>query len=182
MISTPTPFDRLFADLTDRIGVLVTAESSPSMQPRIVFERAGAPEPQTIPYRVAGEHTIGRLAHPWIATVYGSDDSDVTARLHALLEALDDLAGPPQGSADLETLQPEGFAPMARGYQLKPGKLGGVVGGDGVSAQFATDVGVTLYTRVRKRLRGSAQASATLQVTPLDPSALATPTEISWPA
>ena len=154
MISTPTPFDRLFADLTDRLGVLVTAESSPSMQPRIVFERAGAVEPQPRPYAVAGERTIGRLAHPWIATVYGCNDADVIVRLGELIAAIDDIVGPPQGDASKEELQPEeAVAPLARGYALKTGKLPGVVGGDGVSAQAATDLGVTLYTRIRSQVR-----------------------------
>lgn len=182
MIAYGTPFDRLWADLSDRLGVLVTPEDSPSQLDRIVFTRSGPPAPRPIPYRVAGERTTGRRAHPYTATCYAATDGEASALAAALEAALDDLLGPKQGGSDLETLQPEEREPMGRGYETAGGKLAGVVGGDGLAAGYACDLGVTLYTRVRRAIRGSAQASATLQVTPLDPSALATPTEISWPA
>lgn len=177
-----TPFDELFETLTARMGVMNTTEIDPSQRTRVVWARAGAPEPRPIPYRVAGERTIGRLAHAWTATVHGSDDLEVTGLLHQLQAHLDDVLGPPQGAAELETPQADKPAPLGRGYELKPGKLAGVVGLDGTAAGVAQDLTVTVYTRVRTRIRGVIPGAPSLRAQPLDPDSLATPADIAWSA
>ncbi|MBP9825625.1 MAG: hypothetical protein KBF21_15465 [Thermoanaerobaculia bacterium] len=169
MIDYGTPFDALFAALETRLGVLVTPDDSPSQRDRIVFTRSGPPAPRPIPYRVAGERTTGRRAHPYTATCYAATDRDASA-LAAMLEAeLDDVLGPKQGGADLEELKPEEREPVGRGYETSPGKLAGVVGGDGVAAGYACDLGVTLFTRVRSEVRPLAAVTrARVTSTPVD--------------
>lgn len=178
-----TPIDGLLDALEERMGIehVTAADDAPSQRARVVWARAGAIEPRSITYRVPGERTRGRNAHPWTATIFGPSDLEVTGLLHQLQVHIDDLLGPPQGAAERETLQADVPAPLGRGYELKAGKIE-PRGGNGTATQYACDVAITIFTRIRTRIRGTVEGAPALLVTPLDPDSLATPTDIAWPA
>lgn len=142
-----TPFDWLFEALTRAMGVTHTTESSPSQRDRVVWSRSGAIKPERSPYQRSSEQTMGRLAHPWTATVYGASDLEVSQRLAQLWSHLDRLAGPPAG--DYEVGQPgdSDYAPESPGYEFAPGKIE-LRGGDGTAMGYACDVAVTLRQTV----------------------------------
>jgi hypothetical protein len=142
VIANGTPFDKLFADLSDRMGVLHTTDTDPSQRDRVIWERAGALTPEPIRYTRAGVKLIGRLGHPWTARVYGASDLEVSQRVAQLLGWIDELVGPPQGC------ETEGHD----GYKFAPGEIA-PQGGDGKAAGRGCDVAVTLYQPVASQIR-----------------------------
>ena len=149
---SPTPFDPIFLALEGALHVPVllgaVSAAASSNERRIVFERGGAPKYGPIPYRVPGEKTIGRLAHPFKVAICGASDTEVTELLGALIGALDELVGPPQGCA----------VDGHEGYSVTPGQI---VGDDLAAAGFVQEASVTLHTRVRSQIRATAEITST---------------------
>lgn len=147
MIGQGTTFDRLFADLTDRMGIPHLTDTSPSQRRRVTWAE-GEITPEPTAFRRDGEKTIARHAHAHTATVYGDSSADVAQMLRELHGHLDQLVGPPQGSTE----------PGHDGYKL--GKIGALKGGDGTSAQVSRTVEVTLYAPVASQIRPTATVRA----------------------
>lgn len=172
-MSEPTPFDDFFRALEGALGVPVLVgeadASAGSTEPRITVERAGDPTYESIPYRVPGERTIGRLAHPFAVTIYGATDDEVANRLADFCYEVDRLVGPPQGTSDI---------PDHHGYVFKAGAVKGIAGDDAVAASYACGVSLTLRTPVSK-VRRTARGRVSLTIAPASPEALtSTPIEV----
>ncbi len=142
MIAAGTPFDALFAALSDRMGVLHTVGGSPSQRDRVVWERSGPLGSEPIRYTRPGVKIIKRRVHPWTASVYGASDLEVCQRVDALEGWLNELIGPEQGC---ETAGHDG-------YKFAAGKVE-PRGGDGTAAGYGCDVAVTLYAPVASQIR-----------------------------
>lgn len=141
-IPSGTPFDALFAALTEKMGVTNTTESSPTQRDRVEWERSGPLGTEPIKYTREGFKFIGRMAHPWTASVYGASDLEVCNRVRELIGWLDELVGPPQGCE----------VPDHDGYKVAAGKVE-PRGGDGGAAGYGCDVAVTLYTPIYSQVR-----------------------------
>ncbi len=166
-----TPFDWFFDALTSRMGILHTTEGHASQRDRVIWERSGALEPGNIKYTRPGEKTIGKLGHPWTASVYGASDLEVCARVAELWGHIDEVVGPPQGTGEVAD---------HHGYTLKPGKVE-PRGGDGVAAGYGCDVAVTLYTPVASQIRPLA-AVTSVSVTATAPAGggASEPGSLTW--
>lgn len=148
MISLGTPFDCLFAELSSRMRVPVTADTSPSNRPRVVVEEMSA-SGEEIRYRRGGEKTIARHAYVYAATCYAASPLEVSMMVEQIHGHVDEIAGPPQGCN----------VPGHDGYKI--GKIGPVQGGDGTAAQYARTVEITLYRPVASQIRAMAMITNT---------------------
>lgn len=142
-----TPFDALFDALTRAMGIPHAVSSAPSQRQRVVWERSGALKPQRSPYARDNEKTLGRLGHPWTATVYGDSDLEVSALVGQLWAHLDCLVGPPNGDRAIGEPGDDDFAPESPGYDFTPGAIG-PQGGDGKAAGYACACAVELRQTV----------------------------------
>ncbi len=180
----PTPFDGFFDALEARLRIPCPREpdgdAAASTETRITWVRDGAPKWEKIPYHRARSRVIGRYAHPWLATIYGSSDLEVCNLLAALTAACDKLLGAPQGSCELGDPGDEDYAPEAPGYELTPGKIE-PFGDSLIAASWTCEVNVILRQPVDAATRGTAQGSARLEAKPDAPAELADPTEVVWP-
>lgn len=155
-----TPFDALFETLTARMGVMHTTESSPSQRTRVEWSRSGALGTEGCPYQIERAKVISRRVHPFLAAVYAPSDLEVCQLVDALEVQLEATIGPKQGIDDVRT-----------GYRFEAGTVE-PMGGDGVSAGYACDVAVTLFTLTLAEVRPLAPARASLAVTPQLPAPL----------
>jgi hypothetical protein len=149
VIANGTPFDRLFADLSDRMGVLHTTDTDPSQRDRVIWEHAGfAREP--IGYTIPGTVTIGRHAHKYKVSVYGASELEAAARAAQLEGHLDNIIGPPQGAPP-----PPGLESGWSRHGYKVGESTPIAGGDGTAAGRGCSLTVTLYQPIFSELRAS---------------------------
>lgn len=142
-VARGTPFDDLFAQLTERMGVLHTAspDTDPSQRDRVEWKHDGFTR-EPIGYSIPGTVTIARHAHEYQVSVYGGSELEVSDRARELEGHLDNLAGPPQGAPP----------PAGNGYHV--GKSSKPVrGGDGDAAGFGCTVPITLYLPVFSEVR-----------------------------
>lgn len=139
-----TPFDDLFASLTEKMGIPHTAspDTDPSQRERVEWDNNGGTGLEPIGYTIPGTVTIGRQGVEYQVSVHGSSELEVLTRAGEIAGWLDVLIGPPQG------------APPPAGNGFKVGKLSKPVrGGDGISAGYACVVPITLYLPVFSEVR-----------------------------
>ncbi len=146
-----SPFDGVFAALTEAMGVLHTAspDTDPSQKDRCEWKHGGFGGLEPIGYTMPGTVTIGRQAVEYQVSVYGASELEVLARAGELAGHLDNLVGPPQGAAPPPGLG-EGW--IRHGYKV--GRTSTPAqGADGTSAGYGCTLPVTLYQPVYAELR-----------------------------
>lgn len=182
---SPTPFDALFDALAGRLGCPMIkgthGDAGGSAETRVTWVRSGAPKPEPIPYQRARDKVIGRLAHPWTATIYGATDLEVSTLLASLWAQIDKLQGSPKGSPEMGKPGDDDYVPERPGYALAAGKIE-PMGEDEHAAWWECDVSVTLYQPVVQATRGTAEGAARLELKPTTPAVLAEPSEVVWPS
>jgi hypothetical protein len=141
-----TPFDSLFASLTEKMGVLHTAtpDTDPSQADRCEWADAGLTGLEPIGYTMPGTVTIGRQGIEYQVSIYGASKLEVFARASQLAGWLDYFVGPPQGAAP-----PPGYEDgwIRHGYKIGRTSVP-VQGGDGAAAGYGCALPVTLYQPV----------------------------------
>lgn len=184
-MNSPTPFDDFFAKLEAALAVPCPrephADAAGSQETRIVWARSGDPRPEQIPYQRAREKVIGRLAHPWMATIYASSDLEVSTLLASLWAKVDSFFGPPRGAPALGNPGDADYMPERLGYQFAPGSVG-VLGDDAAAASWSCTVQVTLYQPVASEVRRVATVEhVTLSTTAPAGGGAVNPASITWP-
>lgn len=145
-VARGTPFDALFAQLTERMGVLHTAapDTDPSQRDRVEWKNDGGGTPVNRGYRKQGADFCGFLAVRYQVSVYGATELEVVSRLAELAGWLDYTIGPEQGAAD-----------AGDGYLI--GASGPIKGGEGDAAGYGCITPITLYQPVYQQIWGRAQ-------------------------
>ena len=143
-VARGTPFEALFASLTERMGVLHTSspDDDGSNKDRVEWTLVNFEGNQTIGYSIPGTVTIGRQALEYDVHIHGASELEVLQRARELAGWLDFFVGPPQG------------APPPAGNGYKVGKTSKPVrGSDGLSASWGCVMQVTLYEPVFSEVR-----------------------------
>lgn len=162
-VARGTPFDDLFAALTEKMGLphAATPDTDPSQRDRFEWNNVGGASVSR-GYRRQGQNFCGFRSVKYDVSVYGATELEVIEHLASFEGWLDILVGPAQGAPD-----------AGDGYDLGMAKP--MHGGDGVAAGFATVLPLTLYLPVFQMVLGSGRVASSVNVntTALNPDGTA---------